>query len=318
VAALAGSPRYVNILCNPNSPWGLPNVTSDYQFSPNGDFYPYPAWKLNDGLLWYDQKPDNFWTNNQSSSFYSTITATLPRPRTFNSLSLAILADDRNFACPAAIRIQSADNTTLFDRNPWTDCTPNALNTILFDTPSITTDKLHIRVAVRESRAVALSELQIWVPAPQGPRYEAEDGLVGAFLGGFAGTKSGLNATVTPPTNGSSTDGGVVLFHNGWVELADVRAAAAGAVGRRNITLMGSGPGTVKVQMNFLGSVNVTFGAAGVLASTTWNASVVVGAPLPCAELESRTVEVDFLAGGNVVTLFQVEGAPFVDAVVVG
>lgn len=304
VAALADAPRYANILCNPNSPWGLPLVTSDYQFTSNGDQLPYPPWKLNDGLTWYDTTPDNFWTNNQSYSVYSTLSITLPRPRTFSSLSLAILNDAArggNLDCPAAIKITDATtNTTLAYLDPWTDCTPNALNTIAL--LASTTASLTLTLLNKLNSAVAISELQIWVPTPTGPRYEAEDGLVGTFIGAFEGAKSGLNATVKPPSAGSSINGGVVLYANGWVEIADV-VAPAGA-GRRSVVVIGSGPGVLSLQMNFLGG--------GSVASVAFSGLTSLG-----TLVQNRTVEVDFLEGGNVVTLFQVSGAPFVDAIVV-
>lgn len=34
------------------APYNLPNVTADWTFSSNGDYSPYEAWKMHDGLLW--------------------------------------------------------------------------------------------------------------------------------------------------------------------------------------------------------------------------------------------------------------------------
>jgi len=60
---------------------------------------------------------------------------------------------------------------------------------------------------------------------------------------------------------------------------------------------VGGGTGKLNVQMNFLGNRTVSFN--GRVGNVT---------------LE----EVPFLEGGNVVTLFQVDGEPFVDAIIVG
>lgn len=255
-----------------------------------------------DGLLWYDTTPDNRWTNNQSTTPFNTIAITLPRARTFNSVSLAIFADtDRGgaIACPTAILVHDGNGTLLASRNPWDGCVPNALNTVSFDnsnsanadnstTPptgtNIETDSLSITLVNQLHYAVAVGEIQIWAPATTGPRYEAEDGLLGTFIGGFEGRQSGLNCTIQ--------DGGVLLGEGAWAEIADVRTSDNQG-GLKNLTIVGGGSGSINVQMNFLTSTNVVFDGAA-----------------------NKSVEVNFLAGGNVVTLFWAEGEPWVDAIV--
>jgi hypothetical protein len=69
---------YVNIFANPNAPYGLPNVSADYTFPTNGDAQYGSAFKMINGLLWYDVIPDDFWTNNQSTTSYNTTSITLP------------------------------------------------------------------------------------------------------------------------------------------------------------------------------------------------------------------------------------------------
>jgi hypothetical protein len=61
------------------------------------------------------------------------------------------------------------------------------------------------------------------------------------------------------------------------------------------MTVIGGGRGTLVVQMNFLSNKTVVFDGSDA----------------------NETVEVRFLDGGNVVTLFHVEGEPWVDAFVV-
>lgn len=307
-AQLAAQPEYQNILANPNTPWGLPSVTADWCLNVNGDRCPYPAFKMNDGLLWYDTVPDNRWTNNQSEFPYSTISITLPRAREMHSISLAIFVDvDRGGVvdCPQGIKVVDGNGDTVAMKNPWNDCVPNALNTLPFapptpnasdntttpsDNTSVTTDFLQVIISDKLRYTTAISEIQIWVPPSPGPRYEAEDGVIGTFIGYFEGRATGLNGTIV--------DGGVSLGQGGWVELADVRRPAIGdsaysSGGLTSMTLIGGGTGTVEVQMNWLTNHTVMFSGDA-----------------------NKTIEVDMLQGGNVVTIFQTSGAPFIDAFV--
>ncbi|KAK5136227.1 hypothetical protein LTR08_003834 [Meristemomyces frigidus] len=304
---LAARPEWQNILANPNAPWNLPSVSADYCLNLNGDECIYAAWKMNDGLLWYDTTPDNRWTNNQSQVPYSTIAITLPRARKIHSISLAIFVDTERggvAACPQGIRVvDGRTNETVALRNPWAECVPNALNTIAFVPPTtlntttadgsdytVETDLLQVVISDQLRLTTAVSEMQLWVAPNTGPRYEAEDGVIGTFIGSYEGRGLGLNGTIE--------SGGVSLGPGGWVELADVRTADGGA-GSVALTVLGGGQGTVEVMVNWLANVTVVFnGTAGVGVN--------------------RTVEVEMLRGGNVVTVVQTGGRPFVDAVVVG
>ena len=231
---------------------------------------------------------------------YNTISITLPRARTFNSISLAILDDSASggvLACPYAIKIQDRNNVTLASRSPWTSCTANILNTISFDNGSTTTDFLNVTVFSAIYHAVGISEIQIWVPSNSGPRYEAEDGLLGTMLGSFEGRKSGMNATIE--------NGGVTLTGNAsssWVEIADVRSGlGTGGVdaGMRNITIIGYGNSSATVGMNFLTNQTAHFTGGSV------------------NDTQNVTLEVPFLLGSNVVTIFGGGGTVWIDAFVV-
>lgn len=300
---LSAQPQYQNILANPNSPWGFPNVTADYTFNTNGDESPYEAWKLNDGLLWYDTTPDNRWTNNQSTTPYNTITVTLPRARNISSISLAIFDNtDREgvIACPQGVRVTTANGSVVAERRNWTECVPNALNTIAFAAPGadaanvstpataalVETAVLKIALNAKLGYAVAVSEVQIWVPPNEGPRWEAEDGVIGTFIGSFEGRKTGLNGTIV--------NGGVKLGDGGWAELAGVQTAS-GSGGSITLTVEGGLTGTVEVGINWLTNHTLTFNGT-----------------------QSKSLEVDFLLGKNVVTIFQTSGTPWIDAIVVG
>ncbi len=119
-----------------------------------------------------------------------------------------------------------------------------------------------------------------------GPRYEVEDGLIGTFIGSFEGRPTGLNGTIE--------HGGVRLGDGGWVELADVRAADSSA-GPTKMTVVGGGHGMVEVQMNYLTNHTLTFDGSA-----------------------NKTLDVEMLRGGNVVTMFQKSGRPLLDAIVIG
>ena len=284
------------------APHGLPYVTTDWELNPDGDLSSYPPWKMNDGSLWYDTTPDNRWTNNQSEVPYATINLTLPRPRQIHSVSLAIFADiglGGVADCPGAIRVADGrTGKTVAFKTPWTDCVPNALNTIPFANPASTaanmstpetnyvveTDFLQVTLSDKLRYTTAVSEIQIWVEPNTGPRYEAEDGLLGTFIGSFQGRATGMNGTIEK--------GGVTLGSGGWVELADVRRSDTSA-GRTSMTVVGGGQGTVEVQINWLTNHTVTFSGSS-----------------------NKTVNVDMLRGGNVVTILQTKGSPFVDAIV--
>ena len=111
-----------------------------------------------------------------------------------------------------------------------------------------------------------------------------------------------MNGTFIPPTNGSTTNGGVTLGPNGWIELAGIRSPVAdGASGSGNLTVIGGGNGTVNVGMNFLSNQTITFDTAA-------NGK----------ETQNHTLRVGYLYDKNVVTMFQTSGNPFIDAVVVG
>lgn len=302
-STLASVPQYQNILANPNSPWGLPNVTADWVLSTNGDISPYEAWKMNDGLLWYDTTPDNRWTNNQSTTPYDTINITLPRARNISSISLAIFDDIEGggvITCPAGVKVATRDGSVVALRNPWTSCVPNALNTITFSVPissntsntttpatatEVETDFLQVTLNSKLRYAVAIPEIQIWVPPQLGPRFEVEDGVIGNFIGSFA-NPNGLNGTVVA--------GGVQLRERAWVELGGVRTAS-GNGGAAKLTVLGGQNGTVEVGVNWLKNQTVEF----------------------TADQQNVTLDVELLLGNNVVTFFQSAGTPWIDAIVV-
>ncbi|KAF1353503.1 Six-hairpin glycosidase-like protein [Delphinella strobiligena] len=182
---LTSTLQYQNILANANAPWGLPNITASYDPNTNGDYGPFAAWKMIDGLLWYDTLPQNHWTQNQSTRPWDVLQIQLPRARNISSISLAFLddlADGGVITCPSAIRVTTSNGSVLAERKPWSTCKGNALNTIAFTTPAnyidpgnattsasgygyeVETDFLQLDIADELGYSFSISEIQLWVP----------------------------------------------------------------------------------------------------------------------------------------------------------
>lgn len=215
---------------------------------------------------------------NQPTTPYNTINITLPRARTFDSISLAILDDTASggvLACSYALQIKNRNNVTLASRSPWTSCTGNSLNTINLDNGSVTSDfPQYHRLQLHLPRRWDFRYPDL-VPFNPGQRYETEDGILGTLFGSFEGRKSGMNATIQ--------NGGVTLRENAsssWIEIADVRSGlgASGVDGgTRNVTSIGYGNGSTIVGMNFLSNQTVQF--TGSSPNTTQN--VTLGDAVP-------------------------------------
>lgn len=93
----------------------------------------------------------------------------------------------------------------------------------------------------------------------------------------------------------------MILGEGGWVGVANVRSGIDGLAKENSwLTIVGSGNGDVNMQMNFLANTMVT------LNSTT-----------DTTQRQNVTVEVDFLQGGNAITLFRMAGEPLIDAIMV-
>ncbi|KAK5216843.1 hypothetical protein LTR72_010213 [Exophiala xenobiotica] len=315
IAQLSSANRYVNILSNPNSlvaSTSLPyaNATDTFFVLGNNLGPADSAYKANDGLVFYDNPPDNFYSNNQTYNPASWLNFTLPRARNFSSVTIAVYDDSQRggaLACPAGLYVYVSNTTAtagnglntstkassqdrlVAQRTPWSSCQPNARNTISFNA-SVTADTLSLYLVNAIHYAVGIVEVEIWVPANSGPRYEAEDGLIGFFSqGGSIGT------------NGTVVNGGVQLAgqgdDRGILEIADVRTQSpAGDAGRASLTILGYG-GNVTVGLNYL--QNVTFA-------------------MPATRGRNVSVAMDFLVGGNVVTIYQDTDQPvWIDAIVV-
>lgn len=116
------------------------------------------AYKANDGLVFYDNPPDNFYSNNQTYNPASWLNFTLPQARNFSSVTIVVYNDSQRngvLACPdslyfyisnstASTRLNtgtniSNDDSLVVQRTPWTTCQLNARNTLFFN-ESVTAD----------------------------------------------------------------------------------------------------------------------------------------------------------------------------------
>lgn len=313
IAQLSSAPRYANILSNPNSlvsSTSLPyaNSTDTFYVLGNNLGPADSAYKTNDGLVFYDNPPDNFYSNNQTYNPASWLNFTLPRARSFSSFTIAVYDDSQRngaLACPAGLYIYAKNTTAsrslntstnsstqdslVAQRTPWTACQPNARNTIALNS-TVTADTLSLYLVNAIHYGVGIVEVEIWVPTNPGPRYEAEDGIIGFSSGGGS-----------VGTNGTVVNGGVKLTGQGGdrgiLEIADVRTQSLGGnAGPANVTVLGYG-GPVTLGLNYLQNQTVA---------------------MPASQGGNATVPMDFLAGGNVVTIYQsTDQAVWIDALVV-
>ena len=312
IAHLSSQTRYTNILSNPNhlaTQKSLPyaNATDTFFIAGNNLGPAASPYKANDGLVFYDNPPDNYWTNNQTYHPASWLNFTLPRARTFGSVTIAVYEDaSRNgaIARPESVYVyvsnttnssvstdspSNAFETLVVQRTPWSTCLGNARNTLTFDanattsSGSVTADTISLYLVNALHYAVAIVEVEVWVPANLGPTWHAADGIIGYYSQG-----AGVN------TNGSVEDGGVRLGQGGLVEVAGVRTAGGNA-GTANVTVSGYG-GNVVLGVNFLQNMTVSLPSGNQAGNVS--------------------VEVDLLRGDNVFTFFQQgEGEVWLDTI---
>lgn len=292
IVRLASQPRYVNILSNPNTlatQGSLPfaNATDTFFQAGNNLGAVASPNKANDGLVFYDNPPDNYWTNNQTYNPASWLNFTLPRIRNFSSVTIAVYADkDRNgaIACPDSVYVYVSNTTNssvttnapmqdvlMAQQTPWTTCQGNARNTLTFNN-SVNADVVSLFLVNALHYAVAIAEVEIWVTANTGPTYYLADGIIGYYSQGAARN-----------SNGSITDKGVMLGAGGLVEIAGVRRQD-GSAGTTNVTVNGYG-GEVVLGLNYLQNVTIDFGGS--------------------SNVSDITAEVNMLRGDNVFTFFQ-------------
>ncbi|KAI1340327.1 Six-hairpin glycosidase-like protein [Xylariaceae sp. FL0016] len=188
----------INIAANPTGPGQYPMANAT--FTNAGDYY----FKAIDGVLYYDEIPDNRWTNYGSPDVNDTLTVTFARPRNVSSVSLALYADivrGGSIDVPASIEIYGSQGLiTAMDNS--TQLVRNDVNTITFP-ETVETTFLAVNMYRRSAdRYVGVCELEVWVPAEKGPVYYAVD----AFLTG-AETRVVFDNSSAATANGAVVGG---------------------------------------------------------------------------------------------------------------
>lgn len=187
----------INIAANPDGPGQYP--TADATFTYPADY----SYKAIDGVVYYDQVPDNRWTDYTSPNANDTLTVYFARPRNISSVTLALYSDiSRGGSVDLPGRIEIYGSGGL-------------LGTVGSSTPLLANDHNEIGFSTAETSFVAVNlfrrsattwvgvcELEVWTPREAGPTYYAVDAhLTGAY------TKVMPDATSTATGNGAVVGG---------------------------------------------------------------------------------------------------------------
>ncbi|KAK7740020.1 hypothetical protein SLS62_011163 [Diatrype stigma] len=174
-----GAPQaLVNIAANPSGPGHqYPQIEATYT---NAADYHY---KAIDGVLYYDDVPDNRWTNVGSPHANDTLTLTFARPRNVSSVTLALLSNvDRGGAVDLPARVEVYDGRSgrrlaVVDEDSAGQLLPNDRNEIVFDGgEAVETTSIAVNLYRRSDAVyVGVCELEVWVPPETGPAYRAVD-----------------------------------------------------------------------------------------------------------------------------------------------
>ncbi|TGJ82500.1 hypothetical protein E0Z10_g6276 [Xylaria hypoxylon] len=187
----------INIAANPDGPGQYP--TADATFTYPADY----SYKAIDGVVYYDQVPDNRWTDYTSPNMNDTLTVHFARPHNVSSVTLALYSDisrGGSVDLPRLIEIYgSSGHVTTVDSS--TMLMSNDHNEISFDTVETTFVAVNM---YRRSAAtwVGVCELEVWTPPPTGPTYFAVD----AHLTG-ANTQVLFDMSSTATSNGAVVGG---------------------------------------------------------------------------------------------------------------
>lgn len=157
----------VNIAANPNGIGHWPLVNASYTFEKDW------AYKAIDGVVYYDQEPDNRWTNYQSPNDNDTLTITFPRSRNISSVTLAVYSDSgRNGTTDLPAKLEIWGSSGLLATRFEADLIANDRSEIKFEETE--TSFVAINMHNKPGKFVGLCEVEVWVP-PEGPTYHAVD-----------------------------------------------------------------------------------------------------------------------------------------------
>lgn len=252
----------VNIAANPSGPGNqYPKIAATYTYA--ADF----EYKAIDGVLYYDDVPDNRWTNYESPNANDTLTLTFARPRNVSSVTLALYSDvDRGGAVdlPARIEVYGSDGRLLATVDGSAGLLlPNDRNEIKFDEGEVETSSIAVNLYRGDGNVyVGVCELEIWTRPGTGPTYHAVD----AYLTGLsAGVVHGDNSAIAA-IGGLASDS--VISFPGVIGQGDKSTPSTVEVRYRN---NGSAAVELGVDVNYVGVASVslmptTNGSYGVVS----------------------------------------------------
>ncbi|KAI1432873.1 Six-hairpin glycosidase [Xylaria sp. CBS 124048] len=227
----------VNIAANPAGPGHYPTANATFTYTAD---YSYQAI---DGVVYYDDIPDNRWTNFLSPNANDTLTVAFARPRKISSVKLALYSDiERGGSVDLPARIEIYGTSGLIvSLDPTTGLLPNDYNEITF--PAVETSFVAVNMYRKSAKVwVGVCELEVWVPAPVGPKYYAVD----AYL-------TGANTRVMFDRMSNATRNGAVV--GGIKSDSNVAFSGIKSDGRpKRLTLsyanLGSTSASVSVEVN--------------------------------------------------------------------
>ncbi|KAI0804215.1 Six-hairpin glycosidase-like protein [Xylaria sp. FL0064] len=245
----------INIAANPDGPGQYP--TADATFTYSADY----SYEAIDGVVYYDDIPDNRWTDYTSPNQNDTLTVQFARPRNVSSVTLALYSDisrGGSIDLPKLIELYgssgliiSTDSSAMF--------LPNDHNTISFD--EVETEFIAVNMyRSSETTWVGVCELEVWIPPPTGPTYFSVD----AHLTGTE-TRVIFDNSSTATSNGAVV-GGVKVDSN--VAFSGIRSDGDSS----RLTLSYANPGDavvdVSVEVNQVPQATLTLMPTGSKYST--------------------------------------------------
>ena len=241
----------INIAANPNGlgSYPLANATYTYQLD-----NPY---KAIDGYLFYDNIPDNRWTNYQSITPNDTLQITFARPRNVSSLTLALYSDVARGGAvdvPASIEIYGSNG--LLANISAGRLLPNDRNTFYFTETE--TQYIAVNMFNKPNVFVGVCELEVWNPPMSGPVFYAVDALV-------------TNANVMTDSSSTATENGAVVWGSGATSiLAFSGIISSGGTTELTLSYANSGSSDVSVgiEVNQVQQGNFTLSSNGGTYST--------------------------------------------------
>ncbi|KAI0482056.1 Six-hairpin glycosidase-like protein [Xylariaceae sp. FL0804] len=259
----------VNIAANPTGPGQYPMANAT--FTASGDY----VFKAIDGVLFYDEIPDNRWTNTGSPNSNDTLTVIFARPHNISSVTLAMYSDvarGGSVDVPARVEVYGSSGllATANEGNDGT-FTANDVNDISFGR-TVETTFLAVNLYPRATgRYVGVCELEVWTPPAPGPVYYAVDAYLtgaetrvvfddagapsratanGAVVGGVRADSNVAFSGIVPPAGGAPQTLTLSYYADAGAGNASAAAAAAAVavlsvevnqVPQTNITLRPSG-----------------------------------------------------------------------------